>query len=143
MKRDNMVDQIRTERDVEQYLSSALNTNVSKAETVDSPSTGDTLLYVDNNGATEAYIAEGAIQNTLAGNVDEIEEYGVLVKEGASATANKYDSTVADNVTAMLDGDIAIGKMNFQKRNESTNVNLEPKREDGFVRRALEHGPSV
>lgn len=122
----------------EEYLSAELGTGVYRAEEVtDEIGKGDTLMMVETGEEVQAYVAEGPLQAPDV--AEEIEQHGVIGTGEASATANQYDSEVADQVAAMYGVNIASMDGNFQRRDESTDVSLEPEGEDEFVERALEN----
>jgi hypothetical protein len=122
----------------EEYLSAELGTEVYRAEEVtEDIGQGDTLMMVNEGEEVVAYVAEGPVQ---APNVtDEIEQHGVIGTGEASATANQYDSEVADQVAAMYGVNIRSANGNFQTTDETTNVSLESESTDELVERALEN----
>lgn len=137
------IDTIRTKKTVSEDLSKNLGTSVRPAKNSD-PEYGDTLVFAEVDGETQAYLADGPVQNSAIGDVDYVQNWGVLLEDSnLGATANQYAGEVPDNVAAMYDSDIAVKRDEIQGRDESTNVSLEPETREsgqGFVERALETG---
>lgn len=137
------MDTIRTRKDVAEDLSQKVGTEVAPAGSVD-PEYGDTLIFADIDGETQAYLADGAVQNTAIGEADYVEQWGVISDDSKlGATANQYSGETQDELAAMYESDIAVQDNEVQRRDETTNVSLEPETREtgeGFVERALEEG---
>lgn len=137
------MDTIRTRKDVAKDLSQKLGTKVAPAGSAD-PEYGDTLIFADVDGETQAYLANGAVQNTAMGEADYVEQWGVLSDDSnLGATANQYSGEIPDEVAAMYESDVAFQGKEVQRRDETTDVSLEPETREageGFVERALEEG---
>lgn len=133
---------IRTRKDVAKDLSQNLGTEVAPAQHADAE-LGDTLIYANNNGEIEAYVADGSVQRPAIGEVDYVENWGTFVDDSGSASANQYKDEIPDNVGVMLESDIAAMDTEIQRRDETTNVSHEyeaPSPGQGFIDRALEEG---
>lgn len=135
------IDSINTRKDVADNLSRTLGTDVSPASEVDAEY-GDTVLHINNDGETQAYVAEGAVQRPDIGEVGyDIESWGSRQEDSSiGASGNQYPGDVADQESASLGSDTAFHGTETQARDESTNVSLEPgerKVGQGFIDRAL------
>jgi len=137
------MDTIRTRKDVADSLSETLETEVSPAKSAD-PEYGNTLIFADVDGETQAYVADGAVQNEAQRKLDYVLDAGLLEQDGnLGATAGQYHGEIPDNVATMYEADIAVIGDKVQGRDESTDVSLgssskEPG--DGFIERALDEG---
>lgn len=135
------IDSINTRKDVADNLSKTLGTDVSPASEVDAEY-GDTVLHIDNDGETQVYVADGAVQMPNVGAVDyDIESWGSLQEtSNVGASGNQYPRDVADQESASIGSDTAFHGTETQRRDESTNVSLEPNERkvgQGFIDRAL------
>lgn len=137
------LDSIRTKKDVADDLSENLGTRVAPAESVEAEY-GDSLIFAEIEGETQAYLAEGALQNSAAGDVDYIEQWGVISESSNfGASANQYSGEVPDQVASMLESDVAAKGKEIQGRDEFTEASLEPETNqpgDRFVESALDEG---
>lgn len=130
---------------MEGYLSNQFGSEAYRAEDViKDPSQdieeGDTLMVVQEGGEAQAYVVDGPVKTPQVGKTDEVMDYGIVGTGKASATANKYDSIVADNLSAMHGTNVAAGNDNFQTRDETTDVSLEFGDErDERVQRAMDN----
>lgn len=137
------MDTIRTRKDVADDLSENLGTEVAPAGSADAEY-GGTLIFAEVGGETQAYLAEGAVQNTAVGDVDYIEQWGILSEDSKlGATANQYSGEIPDQVAALLESDVAVQGKEVQRRNEITEASLEPNSSesgDRFVEATLDEG---
>jgi|GEM_PF-1476193 len=141
------IDSINTRKDVADDLSRTLGTEVAPAIDAD-PEYGDTVLYVENDGEVQAYVAEGSVQRPDVGNIDyDVENWGSLQESSnVAASGNQYPGEVADKEADSLGSDTAFMGTETQGRNETTDVSLEPgerKAGAGFIRRALSQDQEV
>ena len=137
------IDTIRTRKTVADDLSQKLGTEVAPANSADAEY-GDTLIFADVDGETQAYLAEGAVQHQAQSKADYVVNAGLLEEDGnLGATAGQYHGDIPDNLAAMYGADIAVMGDNIQGRDENTDVSLEPdnrKAGEGFIKRTLEEG---
>ena len=141
------IDSINTRKDVADDLSRTLGTEVYPADDADAEY-GHTVFHIDNDGETQAYVADGPVQRSDVGEVDyEIVSWGSL-QEGSSigASGHQYSGDVAETEAASLGSDTAFMGTETQGRDETTDVSLEPgerKAGAGFIRRALSQDQEV
>lgn len=137
------MDTIRTRKDVADSLSQTLDTEVVPAKSADLEY-GNTLIFADVDGGTQAYVADGAVQNEAQGKLDYVLDAGLLEQDGnLGATAGQYHGEIPDNVATMYEADIAVMGDKVQGRDGSTAVSLESSSKepgDGFIERALDEG---
>jgi len=134
---------------MEGYLSNQFDSEAYRAEDLLDDSVesakegvekGDTLMVVEAEAGRQAYVIDGPVQTPQVGDTDEVLDYGVFGTGEASATAQQYDSVVADSVSAMHGTNFASMNGNFQRRDESTDVSLEFGDErDERVQRAIDN----
>jgi len=101
------MDTIRTRKDVADDLSENLGTEVTPAGSADAEY-GDTLIFAEVGGETQAYLAEGAVQNTAVGDVDYIEQWGTLSEDSKlGATANQYSGEIPESLVTVAGRTVA------------------------------------
>ena len=141
------IDSINTRKDVADDLSTTLGTDVVPAQDADAEY-GDTVFYVENDGETQAYVADGSVQRPDVGNIDyDLESWGSLQEDSAvGASGNQYPDDVAEQESASLGADTAFMGTETQGRDETTDVDLESdprKPGQGFIDRALEQDKAM